>query len=428
MKSRTGPIDPLAYPWLRGKKIFLDPGHGVSPVKDLFRTGPGGITEAEVNLKVSVILTAMLKQAGAEVTQSRDGRRDVPLDDRIKKAQKFKPDLLVSIHHNGTVRRMDGVNYPCVLVWGSDLVRPASFDAARLLLDEFHRMMDERGSVMSDFAVFPETGTRILRETRYLCPGILGEGGFFSDPDHARRLADPVYHRREAEAYFAAIAEYFKRGLPTATVTISSFLDNSGPVKNLVTDRSPLIVIKTESGAENVRVDRRSLRVTLNDVPVRAVPVTDGIFRIDYGKELYPGAQRLRFSFKNARHQHSMIYRAGFNLEVKKGDYDRLVTEGLSHIRRRYRVADGIRMLKGALSMEVTGPGADALLWHIARGYALLGDRENARYHYSRIFYFYPESPYRKRLPHALRDYRYPVEYLGKELPVSYDPEIAQMP
>lgn len=424
MKPPTLSLDLKKYQWLRGKKIFIDPGHGVSSVKDLFRTGPGGVTEEEVNLSVGRLLASMLKEAGADVAMSRGGRRDTALDRRIEKAVKYKPDLLVSIHHNGTIRRMDRVNYPSVLIWGSPVVNPASYDAAGLLLDEFHRMMNERGSVIADFAVFPETGTKILRETRYLCPGILGEGGFFSDETHALRLKDPQYHQREAEAYFSAVAEYFKRGVPSAAVTISSPLDNSGPIKALIRDKSPLIVIKTESGADGVGVDRRSLRATLNGVRVQTVPVTDGIFRIDYGRELYPGVQRLRFSFKNTRQQHSMIYSSVFTMEVKKGDYDLLVREGITRISRNRNVTEGLRMLKGALSLEVTGPKADELVFYIARAYSLLGERENASYYYARLHYFYPQSPYRKKIPMRITGHRYPVEYLGKTIPVMYDPDL----
>ena len=44
----TGDINFTKFTWLTGKKIFLDPGHGGSGDSDLFRIGPGGITEEEV--------------------------------------------------------------------------------------------------------------------------------------------------------------------------------------------------------------------------------------------------------------------------------------------------------------------------------------------------------------------------------------------
>ena len=63
----SGDIDLSKHEWLKDKKIFLDPGHGGLGNSDIFRTGPEGITEEQVNLKVALILKNMLKKAGAVI-------------------------------------------------------------------------------------------------------------------------------------------------------------------------------------------------------------------------------------------------------------------------------------------------------------------------------------------------------------------------
>jgi N-acetylmuramoyl-L-alanine amidase len=415
-KKYSGTINVSSHTWLKGKKIFVDPGHGGTASRDGFRSGPGGLTEEEVNLDVSLQLGALLEAAGAVVRLSRIKDVDVPLAQRIAAAQEFAPDLLVSVHHNGTMRRMDGVNYPCVLIWGSRAVSPAGFDFAELLLGEFHRIMDERGSVLSDFSVFPETGSMMLRETHNLCPGVIGEGGFFSDERHARHLRDPQYLTHEAEAYYKAIAEYFRRGVPSARAQIDCRVDNSGFLLNELSSRTPAITLQLDSGVPAVDIDDASLQISLDNLPITAARARSGKYAVNYGPRLYPGAHRIRFSFANSRGQSSPVYTVPFHVPVKVGEHDALVAEGTRMTSYYYTAHEGLKMLLAALSMTVTAPDADTLLWRIAQGFALVGEPAASRYYYSKIFNFYPQSRYRGTLQGGAYDHRYQVEYLGREL------------
>jgi hypothetical protein len=173
-----GNVDLSRYGHLKGRKIFIDPGHGGTASKDPSRRGPGSITEEEVYLRVALVLRSMLVKAGATVVMSRTKDRDVPLDRRVEAARGFSPDLLISIHHNGSLRSADRVNYPAVLIWGSRDVNARSYEFARVLLDEFQKIMDDKGLILSDYSVYPETGTMILRETRYLCPALSASADF----------------------------------------------------------------------------------------------------------------------------------------------------------------------------------------------------------------------------------------------------------
>ncbi len=408
------------YPWLKERKIFLDPGHGGTGKSDLFRMGPHGITEEEINLRVGLYLYAMLQRAGARVAISRLEDVNVSLHERVQMVNEFQPDLLISIHHNGSPRRADDVNYPAVLFWGSKVNRPLSHDFARLLLDELHGIMDERGHILSDFSVFPETGTMILRETRYTCPGVIGEAGFFSDERHARRLQDRHYNQLEAEAYFRAIAEFFRRGIPSAMIYFSCAINRDGILQNMITDTKPVIAIETDAGTKGVSVDTKSLRVTLDGLPVSYRFVNDTLCVLKYGEELLPGGHSLRFSFKNMLNQHSMVYRAPFTVAIRKGDYERLVKSGLRLVKRRRTVRKGLRMLLAALSMGLTDPNADELQWHIARGFSRIGDGQTSRYYYNRLHHFYPGSRYAERVRRF--NERMAVEYLGRRLEINSDP------
>ncbi|MDY6935185.1 MAG: N-acetylmuramoyl-L-alanine amidase [Spirochaetota bacterium] len=421
----TGNIDLTKYPQLHGKKIFLDPGHGGKGETDPFRIGPDGIREEETNLKTALILENMLKRAGAVISMSRKSDKDIPLRERVDMVKAIGPDLLISLHHNGTVRRMDEVNYPSVLIWGNKEVRPLSYSFAKLLIDEFHKIMDERGKIISDFTIYTETGTMILRETRNVCPGVIGEPGFFSDEKHSMRLNDIQFNQLEAEAYFFAIAEFFNRGIPKAEVYISCPIEDRDYLRNLIDDKKPVIAIKLDSGIEGVGIDFKSLKVTYDGITVKCKRLSDDLYRVDYGKEIYPGGHSIRFSFLNMRSQSSMIYRAGFIRGVRKGDYDMLVTSGTKSVKRWRSAKEGLRMLLSALSLGVTDPDADRIIWNIARGFKMIGDKTTADYYYAKLYHFYPQSRYSKRLSIRVKGYRFPVEYLGKIIRIKHDPSLS---
>ncbi len=427
--SYKGSINLHEHKWLKNRKIFLDPGHGGKGRSDRFRTGPYNITEEEVNLRVGLILGNMLARAGAIVKMSRREDIDISLDERAEMAARFRPELLVSIHHNGSARKDDEVNYPTVFIWGSRHVRPASFDFASYLQEELNEIMDNRGYVLSDFSVYSETGTRILRKTRYLCPGALGEGGFFTDTDHALRLKDIHYNQLEAEAYFKAISKFFKRGIPSAEVLISCPVDNKGKLINGIKDQSPLIAIKIYSGIEKKGIMEDSLNITLDNIPIRWKKLTHELLLLDYGRKLYPGGHSIRFQFKNLRAQNSMVFSVPITVEIKKGDYKRLVLTGRRYIKRKGQIKEGLKMLISAYSMDKTGPQTDKILYDIALGFYYLGEKAQSQYFFNKLYYFYPQSRIALRKGRQIyynQAYRYMVDYYGKRVKLTGDINIKE--
>lgn len=408
--------------WLNGKKIFLDPGHGGTAAHDPLRTGPSGVTEEAVNLSVGLLLRDMLVQADAVVIMSREADSDVPLPERVRAAIESQSDILVSIHHNATLRGGDVVNYPCVFFWGSDTVNPASFDLARLLLTGFENLMGVSGRVLSDFSVYPETGTLILRETRYHCPGVIGEAGFITDPEHAQRLLDPAYLQAEAEAYFQTISTYFQLGFPTASARFSCPVDHTGPAKNLIRDPHPAITLDWNSGTDLQGIDLGSLRLSLDGIPVTYEKLSDAKVRVRYGKRIYPGTHRLQFQCKNGNHQSSMVYTLPFTLEIHRGDFEKLIKEGRKRMRKASSRVEGLKMLSAALSLDPTGPKADALLFELAEGFRKYGDKAQAQYYRERLFYFYPQSRLREKIERSIRStrgYHFPAAFHGKEVMIT---------
>lgn len=97
---RPPPIDPR-HP-LRGRRIAVDPGHPPAGAR-----GPTGVYEGDITLAVGRKTAALLEAAGATVLLVRRDTLPLGLVARLRAADAFGADLLVSIHANALP---DGVN------------------------------------------------------------------------------------------------------------------------------------------------------------------------------------------------------------------------------------------------------------------------------------------------------------------------------
>jgi len=95
------------YP-LKGITVMLDPGHGGSDPGALGTSGNNGAAESEMNLAAAVAVKYRLEQLGAEVLMTRyDDNKKIVLDERCLLAEKAKPDIFLSLHHNSVAMTKD---------------------------------------------------------------------------------------------------------------------------------------------------------------------------------------------------------------------------------------------------------------------------------------------------------------------------------
>ncbi|NQV14738.1 N-acetylmuramoyl-L-alanine amidase [bacterium] len=212
---------------LENINITIDPGHGDTKAYDNYRIGPTGEREEWINLRVAKILSRKLTRAGANVLMTRTKNKDVSLGGRAILASQHQSDLLVSIHHNAS-ENDSTIDFPLVYFYGAASMNPASVDFANILINEMRNKMSfeqpNAGSVYSDHLIY-NSGTSILRNSIDQMPGVIGEGGFFTNPEGERRLKSKEYNELEAEVYFQAIIKYFDGGIPTAKPLIPDTLD-----------------------------------------------------------------------------------------------------------------------------------------------------------------------------------------------------------
>ncbi|HEX9892777.1 MAG TPA: N-acetylmuramoyl-L-alanine amidase [Gemmatimonadales bacterium] len=192
LELRTRPA-PVGRRPLRGRLIVVDPGHPPQGA-----TGPSGLTEAEANLGVALVLERLLAQDGARVVMTRRDDRPVELWPRVKLADSLDADILVSIHNNALP---DGLN-PFTNNGSSVFYfHPRSIPLARAIQRELTRRLPlrELGIARGDLALVRGTWM----------PSVLVEGMFMLIPEQEAALRTEAGRRAYAEAVRAGIRAFF---------------------------------------------------------------------------------------------------------------------------------------------------------------------------------------------------------------------------
>lgn len=230
-------IDPLLFPphfteTKPIKMICLDSGHGGKDSGNRV----GWHYEKNYTLPLAFEVRDQLRKAGFNVMMTRTTDKYVPLPDRPAMANKAGADLFVSLHFNATPTWRDEAEGPetyCITPVGAmssnDHVESSEFGSAvgtgptianrneqksLLLAYQVQKSLvqnlavNDRGVKRARFAV--------LRDAAM--PAILIEGGFMTNPAESKKIYDPAYRRRMAEAIVKGILAYQRLIAPLNTV------------------------------------------------------------------------------------------------------------------------------------------------------------------------------------------------------------------
>ena len=188
------------------KTICLDPGHGG---KD---TGgaSGKYLEKRYTLSLAKTLAGQLRAAGFKVLLTRSRDKFMELEDRPAFANQHRADLFISLHFNVNPRgQARGVEVYCLTP-----AMTSSTNARGRLADKtpMPGNRHDAGNILLAYQLQKSLVSKLsvedrgLRRARFgvLCaaamPAVLIEGGFLSDAGERRKIADPKYRTRMAEA------------------------------------------------------------------------------------------------------------------------------------------------------------------------------------------------------------------------------------
>jgi N-acetylmuramoyl-L-alanine amidase len=216
------------------RRVVLDPGHGGH---DPGAVGPGGLREKDVVLDIAHRAAPLIaRELGVSTLLTRDADAFVPLDERVVRANAFSSDLFISLHCNASESATShGVMTFVLDASRDDLAlrvaareNAASTEAAAELANVMSRVLDpasvarsshfaellQRAAMASIRPYHPDVvdlgvrraGFYVLAGARM--PSVLLETSFISNAAEERRLDDPGYRQKVADAVVNAVRAY----------------------------------------------------------------------------------------------------------------------------------------------------------------------------------------------------------------------------
>ena len=181
-------------------KIVLDAGHGKNTGGK--RSPDGKVREWAINEAVRKKVESKLNQyenVSILTVSDKTGARDVPLAERTKKANSWKADVYISIHHNAY-----GEGWNTAQGVETFVYKTTSKNALKLAQYVQEELVKRTG--LKNRGV--KTGNlHVVRETTM--PAILIEGGFMTNKHEAGLMQTTNYHDAMATAIVNGINKYF---------------------------------------------------------------------------------------------------------------------------------------------------------------------------------------------------------------------------
>ena len=202
--------------------VTLDPGHGGA---ETGAEGQGGAVEKDVVLSIARRFRSLLQERlGVRVILTRDGDRNLLLDERAAIANSNKSNLFLSIHADASPRRNARGSSVYFLSHTLEPANPSSSGGGDLDFILWHMaqtshlsqssrlaeiLQDELQAVTGAKRVnrgIKQNSFRVLKGATM--PAVLVEVGFISNPDEEKLLLSSAYQDKLAEALYRGILRY----------------------------------------------------------------------------------------------------------------------------------------------------------------------------------------------------------------------------
>ena len=198
--------------------IVIDPGHGGTD------SGTSSVLgyryEKEFTLDWARRLASLLAANGWRVFLTRTADVDLSVANRIAFAEAHQAGVFVSLHFNSSAPndQQVGLETYCLTPAGmpSTVTRGYGDDPGLAFPNNAFDPQNLQLALRVHRALLQANGRhdRGVRRARFLgvlrgqrCPAVLVEGGYLSNPQEARRIADPAYRQKLAEAVAQALTE-----------------------------------------------------------------------------------------------------------------------------------------------------------------------------------------------------------------------------
>jgi N-acetylmuramoyl-L-alanine amidase len=237
-------LDGESLTWPASPLIVLDPGHG--GINSGTRSVLGVGMEKEYTLDWALRTRDLLVAQGWRVALTRTTDVDISLSNRVAFTSARNADLFVSLHFNsaGVESSHAGLETYCLTPRGmaSGVTRDYEDD---LLASFPNNRFDEKNIKLATAvhrALLRVNGNdRGVRRARFLGvlrnqerPAILVEAGYLSSPAEARKVADPQYRQRLAEALAEGLTGRVSRPNPPLIPAVIDTVATNGTKETAV--------------------------------------------------------------------------------------------------------------------------------------------------------------------------------------------------
>ena len=194
--------------------LCLDPGHGGKDTGGVF----GQFVEKQYTLPLARELAGQLSAAGFRVVLTRTNDTFVELEERPSFASRKKAGLFISLHFNiGAPGEARGVEVYCLTPAKSASTNdkgkiantsplPGNRQDAQNVLLAFELQKSLVKNLGAEDRGLRRARFEVLRSAKM--PAVLIEGGFLSDSDEQKKIADPKYRRELAAAIVQGVLAY----------------------------------------------------------------------------------------------------------------------------------------------------------------------------------------------------------------------------
>jgi N-acetylmuramoyl-L-alanine amidase len=234
----------LTIPWATNRVIVIDPGHGGTDTGT--RSVYNGQFEKDFTLDWAIRLHNLLVGKGFTVFLTRTNDVTLALTNRVAFAEKRKADLFLSLHFNSAYPENSqvGLETYCLTPTGmpSNLTRGYKDDLNIVFPNNNYDRENFQYAVRFHRSLLKVNGRadRGVRRARFLGvlqnqnrPAVLVEGGYLSNPNEAKRVADPAYRQKLAEALTEALLEDAQ-----TTLNLASQSPSPASTTNQVTEKT----------------------------------------------------------------------------------------------------------------------------------------------------------------------------------------------
>lgn len=198
------PVEAAARPAgdgpLAGRVIMIDPGHGGS---DPGAIGPYGTFEKEVNLAISLLLGALLEEAGAVVHYTRTEDVYVSIFERPRMAVDVGAEILVSVHANAYLDDR--------IARGTETLYNPNSEQNKILAQCLQSELVKELQLY-DRGLRQRTDLAVLNGS--VIPTALVEVAFINHPDEEVLLRAPGFQAAAAKGIYNGIVKYFTEQSP----------------------------------------------------------------------------------------------------------------------------------------------------------------------------------------------------------------------